>query len=59
MDLNLVVLCGRLAVEPELRTFESGTRLMRLLVTVRSDWPQAKGRRRPGDPVGPARGAHR
>jgi single-strand DNA-binding protein len=37
MDLNLVVLCGRLAVDPELKTFESGTRLIRLLVTVRSD----------------------
>jgi single-stranded DNA-binding protein len=42
MDLNLVVLCGRLAVEPELRTFESGTRLIRLLVTVRSDWPKRR-----------------
>ena len=28
MDLNLVVLCGRLATEPELRVFDSGTRLI-------------------------------
>jgi single-strand DNA-binding protein len=42
MDLNLVVLCGRLAVEPELRSFESGTRLVRLLVTVRSDEPKRR-----------------
>jgi single-strand DNA-binding protein len=42
MDLNLVVLCGRVAVEPELKTFESGTRLIRLLVTVRSDEPRRR-----------------
>jgi single-stranded DNA-binding protein len=42
MDLNLVVLCGRLAVEPELKTFESGSRLLRLLVTIRSDWPKRR-----------------
>jgi single-strand DNA-binding protein len=42
MDLNLVVLCGRLAVDPELKTFESGTRLIRLLVTVRSDEPRRR-----------------
>jgi single-stranded DNA-binding protein len=40
MDLNLVVLCGRLAVEPEFRQFESGSRLVRLLVTVRSEMPR-------------------
>lgn len=42
MDLNLVVLCGRLAVEPELKSFESGSRRLRLLVTVRSDEPRRR-----------------
>ncbi len=42
MDLNLVVLCGRLAVEPELKVFGSGSRLIRLLVTIRSEWPKRR-----------------
>jgi single-strand DNA-binding protein len=42
MDLNLVVLCGRLATDPELREFESGARLARLLVTVRSESPRKR-----------------
>lgn len=42
MDLNLVVLCGRLAAVPEMREFDSGTRLMRFLVTVRSEEPRAR-----------------
>ncbi len=42
MDLNLIVLCGRLATEPEVRLFDSGTRLIRLLVTVRSDMPRKR-----------------
>jgi single-stranded DNA-binding protein len=42
MDLNLVVLCGHLAVEPELKTFGSGARLIRLLVTIRTDWPRRR-----------------
>lgn len=42
MDLNLVVLCGRLATAPELRVFDSGTRLLRLLVTVRSEEPRSR-----------------
>lgn len=42
MDLNLVVLCGRLAAAPEVRQFESGTRLLRFLVTVRSEEPHAR-----------------
>ena len=42
MDLNLVVLAGRIAAEPEIRTFESGATLMRLLVTVRSDEPRRR-----------------
>ena len=36
MDLNLVVVCGRLASPGELRVFESGTRLLRLLIAVRN-----------------------
>lgn len=39
MDLNVVVLSGRLAAPPELRQFESGARLARYLVTVRSEEP--------------------
>jgi len=42
MDLNLVVLFGRLAAVPELRVFESGVRLLRFLVTVRSDAPRSR-----------------
>jgi single-stranded DNA-binding protein len=42
MDLNLVVLAGRIAAEPEIRTFDSGATLMRLLVTVRSDQPRRR-----------------
>ncbi len=39
MDLNLVVLAGRLAAPQEIRQFESGSRLVRYLVTVRSEEP--------------------
>lgn len=39
MDLNLVVLCGRLASPGELRKFESGTRLLRLLISLRTEEP--------------------
>jgi len=42
MDLNLIVLCGRLAVDPEIREFDSGSRVARLLVTVRSDVPRKR-----------------
>jgi single-stranded DNA-binding protein len=42
MDLNLVVLCGKLAVDPELKSFDSGIGLVRLLVTVRSDEPKRR-----------------
>ena len=42
MDVNLVVLAGRIAAPPELREFESGTRLLRLLVTVRLDQPHRR-----------------
>jgi len=39
MDLNLMVVSGRLAAPPEIRQFESGARLARYLVTVRSEAP--------------------
>ncbi|MDK1019917.1 MAG: single-stranded DNA-binding protein [Actinomycetota bacterium] len=42
MDLNLVVIAGRLAAEPEIRQFESGSSMMRLLVTVRSGEPRRR-----------------
>jgi single-stranded DNA-binding protein len=42
MDLNLVVLCGRLATDPEFRVFDSGTRMVRFLVTVRSEIPRRR-----------------
>ena len=42
MDFNVVVLAGRLAAQPEIRTFESGATLMRLLVTVRTDEPRGR-----------------
>ena len=42
IDLNLIVLCGRIATEPEVRIFESGTRLIRYLVTVRSEAPRRR-----------------
>jgi single-stranded DNA-binding protein len=40
VDLNLVVLAGRLAAPPEIRQFESGSRLLRYLVTVCSEDPR-------------------
>jgi single-strand DNA-binding protein len=40
MDLNLMVLAGRLAAPPELRQFESGSWLIRYLVTVRTEDPR-------------------
>ncbi len=42
MDLNLIVLAGTLAAAPELREFDSGARLLRLLVTVRRDEPRKR-----------------
>ena len=42
MDLNLIVLCGRIATEPEIRVFDSGTRLIRYLITVRSEAPRRR-----------------
>ena len=42
MDLNLVVLAGRLAAPPELRAFAGGSRLLRYLVTIRRDDPRRR-----------------
>ncbi len=42
MDLNLIVIAGRIAAEPEIVTFASGTRLLRLLVTVKSHEPRRR-----------------
>lgn len=42
MDLNLVVLCGRVTAPPELRVLDSGTRLLRVLLSVRSDEPRRR-----------------
>lgn len=42
MDLNLIVLCGRLAVDGELRTFDSGAQLIRYLVITRVDFPRRR-----------------
>lgn len=39
MDFNIVVLSGKLATAPEVRAFESGSRLIRYLVTTRSETP--------------------
>ncbi len=41
-DFNLVVLFGRIAVDPEIRVFDSGTRLIRYLITVRSESPRKR-----------------
>lgn len=42
MDINLVVMTGSLAAVPELREFDSGARLLRLLVTVRATEPRKR-----------------
>lgn len=42
MDLNLAVLAGRLTATPDLRVLDSGARLLRLLVAVRSEEPQKR-----------------
>lgn len=42
IDINSTVLHGRLAVAPELREFDSGARIARLLVTVRVDHPRRR-----------------
>lgn len=42
MEFNVVLLSGRLAASPELRIFESGARLIRYLVTVRTSEPRRR-----------------
>ena len=42
MDLNMVVLKGRLAAAPGHRVLDSGSRMARLLVAVRSEEPHAR-----------------
>ena len=42
MDLNIIVLSGRITTEPEFRTFPSGACLARYLVTVRSTEPRRR-----------------
>lgn len=41
-DLNLVVICGRLAVDAEARSFDSGRMVVRLLVTTRTEEPHRR-----------------
>jgi len=42
MDINLAVICGRLATAPEVRTHDSGARTLRALVTVTTDTPRQR-----------------
>lgn len=42
MDFNLTIIGGRLAAVPEHRSFQSGSHLLRLLVTVRSEAPRRR-----------------
>lgn len=42
MDMNLVVLAGSVSAPPEHRVFESGAKLLRLLITVRTDEPRRR-----------------
>lgn len=42
MDLNVTILTGTLAAPPEFREFESGAKLLRLLVTSRSELPRRR-----------------
>lgn len=42
MDLNLVVLAGRLTTTPDVRVLDSGGRLMRLLLAVRNEEPSSR-----------------
>ena len=42
MDLNMVMLNGRLAAAPEYRVLDSGSRMARLLVAVRSEDPHSR-----------------
>lgn len=42
MDLNLVVIAGRLSAAPEIRVFEGGSTLVRYLVTTRTEEPRRR-----------------
>jgi len=42
MDLNLVVIAGRLAAAPEIRVFDGGQTLVRYLVTTRTEEPRRR-----------------
>ncbi len=42
MDLNLVVVAGRLAAAPEIRVFDGGATLVRYLVTTRTEEPRRR-----------------
>jgi single-stranded DNA-binding protein len=42
MDINATILNGVLAAPPELREFESGSRLMRYLLTLRTTEPRRR-----------------
>jgi len=42
MDLNIVVISGRLAAAPEVRTFEGGATMVRYLVTSRLETPRRR-----------------
>lgn len=42
MDYNVVVLAGKLAAPPEVRKFESGSELIRFLITVRTETPKRR-----------------
>ena len=42
MDMNVVVIGGRLAAEPEVRTFGDGATLVRYLIAARSDEPRRR-----------------
>jgi len=42
VDLNLIVMAGRLAADPEFTTFASGATLCRILITVRSTEPRRR-----------------
>lgn len=42
MDINLAVLCGRLATAPEVRVYDTGSRCMQFLVTVAVERPRRR-----------------
>ncbi len=42
MYMNVVVLCGQLSAPPEVRDLESGSKLVRSLVIIRSDLPRRR-----------------